>query len=197
MDPARQLLTYDDLLRHDAPDRRVPELMGGELVYKAAPRATHAFTQGALPGELYRFRRGPDGTGWWILVEPDVRLSLHTVLRPDLAGWRTERLERPPAGVVEVVPDWVCEVLSPSNEGYDRGAKRAAYAAHGVGHLWLVSPEARTLEAFVLEQGRWMLLGTWTGGVATVAPFDGEIDVGALFVPGGPELAQEPVAAYR
>jgi Uma2 family endonuclease len=195
MAPARRLLTYDDLLRHDRPDRDVPELMDGELVYKASPRAAHAYTQRRAGAELDRF--GPGGPdGWWILVEPDVRFSLHTVLRPDLAGWRRDRLPTLPSGVIDVVPDWVCEVLSRSNEAHDRGAKRAAYAEHGVAHLWLVAPEARTLEAFVLEKGRWVLLGTWTEGRATVAPFDGDIDVGALFVPEGPDLAREPAVSY-
>ena len=195
MDPARRLLTYDDLLRQDRPDRDVPELMNGELVYKASPRAAHAFTQRRAGAELDRFGPGGPG-GWWILVEPDVRFGAHTVLRPDLAGWRVDRLPTLPSGALDVVPDWVCEVLSPSNEAYDRGAKRAAYAQHGVPYLWLLAPEARTLEAFALEGSRWLLLGTWTEGHATVPPFDGDIHVSALFVPHGPDLAHELTASY-
>ena len=35
-------------------------------------------------------RGGPGG--WWIFVEVDVALSVHDIVRPDLAGWRRERL---------------------------------------------------------------------------------------------------------
>lgn len=194
MNPARKLLTYDALLRHDRPDAAVPELMHGELVYKASPRARHAHTQGAMSGELHRFRGGPGG-GWWILVEPDVRFAEHTVLRPDLSGWRADRLAVLPDGPIDVAPDWVGEVLSPGHEGFDRGPKRDAYGAYGVGHLWLISPEARTLEAFALRDGLWVVLGTWSDGQAKIPPFDGVIDVATLFAGEAPPMAHEPAAS--
>ena len=49
-------------------------------------------------------------------------------------------------------PDWVCEVLSPSTERYDRGDKRLIYAEAGVGHLWHVDPVLRMLEVFELTR---------------------------------------------
>ena len=39
-------------------------------------------------------------------------------------------------------PDWVCEVLSSSAAQIDRVDKLPIYAARGVGHAWLVDPEA-------------------------------------------------------
>lgn len=72
------------------------------------------------------------------------------MLVPDLAGWRRERLPELPDTVgIEVAPDWVCEVLSPSTRAYDVTEKRAIYARHGVPDLWFVDPDARVLEAFV------------------------------------------------
>ena len=48
--------------------------------------------------------------------EVDVALGPNDVVRPDLAGFRRERLPRPGnIRPIEVVPDWVCEVLSPSS----------------------------------------------------------------------------------
>ncbi len=43
-----------------------------------------------------------------------------------------------------VVPDWVCEVLSPSTESKDREIKMPIYARFGVAHAWLVDPRKRT-----------------------------------------------------
>ncbi|MEZ5600486.1 MAG: Uma2 family endonuclease [Candidatus Competibacteraceae bacterium] len=34
-----------------------------------------------------------------------------------------------------------------------------AYTRYGVAHAWLVDPLARTLEAFELRDGQWVLLG--------------------------------------
>lgn len=88
-----------------------------------------------------------------------------------------------------MVPDWVCEVLSPSTSRRDRVEKRDIYARHRVPHYWLVDVDARTLEALFLEEGRWVLTGSY-GEDATVAipPFDAvELPVGRLFMPKRPE----------
>ena len=60
----------------------------------------------------------------------------------------------------EVAPDWVCEVLSPSTERYDKGAKRQIYALYGVEHLWLLDPRIRTMETFTRQEKNWLLTGT-------------------------------------
>jgi hypothetical protein len=57
------------------------------------------------------------------------------------------------------------------------------YAREKVGHVWLVDPRVKTLEAFRLETGRWVLLGTWEGDARVrVEPFDAvELELGALW----------------
>lgn len=43
---------------------------------------------------------------------------------------------------------------SPPTESFDRGPKKDAYGLMGVGWLWLVDPERRTVEAFLNVKGR-------------------------------------------
>lgn len=72
-----------------------------------------------------------------------------------------------------IVPDWVCEVVSPSTGRIDRGAKMRLYAAAGVRHLWMVDPLLQTLEVYRSESGRWVVLDTHAGDAAVRAePFD-------------------------
>jgi len=187
MMPARKLAEYADLFALGEDARA--EIVRGVIQLMPSPRAEHSKSQRALG----HFVGGPfdddDGFGgpggWWILVKMDVRLSKHTVLHPDLSGWRRARLPRPSGRPMEVVPDWVCEVLSPSTAAYDRVTKRALYAEAGVAHYWLVDPEARTLEALTLEAGRWRDAGAWTDGdIAHIAPFEEiALDVTRLFLP--------------
>ena len=47
-----------------------------------------------------------------------------------------------------IAPDWVCEILSPSNASTDRVEKLQTYFAAGVGHYWLVDPIGGSLEVF-------------------------------------------------
>jgi Uma2 family endonuclease len=71
------------------------------------------------------------------------------------------------------VPDWVCEVLSPSTVRKDRVLKMKVYARHGVAHLWLVDPLARTLETYILHEGQWTVAGLYTDAEEVrAAPFE-------------------------
>ena len=63
----------------------------------------------------------------------------------------------PDAPAFELAPDWVCEILSPATRRFDLTEKRELYRVNGVAHLWLVDPDARTLEAFALTAGAWTL----------------------------------------
>jgi hypothetical protein len=93
---------------------------------------------------------------------------------PDLAGWRRERLaELPRDQRFEVVPDWVCEIVSPSTESKDREIKMPIYARCGVPFAWLFDPLKRTVEAFVLGAGDWQPPGIHQDEEAvTLPPFE-------------------------
>lgn len=161
--------TYQDVL--DAPAGTVAELVGGALHLQPRPRARHAFASSALGGKIGSpFGLGDGGPGgWWIIDEPELHLGAD-VLVPDLAGWRRERLETLPDAAFTLAPDWVCEVLSPRTREFDLTEKRDRYAAAGVAHLWLVDPDARTLEAFALEGGRWVLVRALHGEAEVALP---------------------------
>jgi Uma2 family endonuclease len=96
---------------------------------------------------------------------------------------------------MSVVPDWVCEVLSPSKPAHDRVWKRRAYAARGVEHYWIGDPAARTLEALRLdgESSQWHETGAYDDQIlARIAPFEAvELAVGRLFPP-PPRVPPEP-----
>ena len=73
----------------------------------------------------------------------------------------------------ELAPDWVAEVLSPATARKDRVLKMPLYAEFGIKHCWLIDPDVRTLEAYVDEGGRWVVLGAWADDdVADIAPFE-------------------------
>ena len=186
MEPAHRHPTYGDLLA--LPEDARAEIVAGQIVTLPSPRPRHSKPQGALR----RFLGGPydddDGFGgpggWWIFVEVDIQLG-NDVVRPDLAGWRRGRLVEPDVRPIAVVPDWICEVLSESNEAHDRVTKRRIYARNGVAHYWIVDPEARTLEALELHEGRWLEVGSFDeSAVARIAPFEEvELSIGRLFLP--------------
>jgi Uma2 family endonuclease len=188
VEPARKLATYDDLLA--LPEDVRAEVIEGTVVVQPSPLPRHAKVQGSLRSFIGRPYDDDDGRGgpggWWILLEVDVRLAAHQVLRPDLSGWRRDRLPDPwDMRPIDVRPDWVCEILSPSNAAMDRVKKRRLYAEHGVPFYWIVDPVEETLEALRLDGGTWTDAGTFdASSLARIPPFDAvELEVGRLFPP--------------
>ena len=178
--------TYQDLLQ--VPDNQVAEIIDGELHANPRPALPHAHAASVLGNELVGpFHRGRGGPGgWWILDEPELHFG-DDVLVPDLGGWKRSRLPvLPDAAALELAPDWACEILSPSTERWDRSKKLAVYARERVAHLWLISPRSRTLEAYRLQAGNWLLLGTHCDDARErVEPFEAiELELGALWPAG-------------
>ncbi|MBI5610201.1 MAG: Uma2 family endonuclease [Deltaproteobacteria bacterium] len=116
-------------------------------------------------------------TGGWVLPEPDVRLAPHRIVRPDLAGWRKEHMpELSEDWPIDLRPDWVCEVVSPTNAHYDRGLKSQVYLQAGVPWYWLADPQERTLEVFENHGKHWLYHGSFTDGdVRGLPPFDSAV----------------------
>lgn len=193
VEAARKLATYADLLA--LPEDVRAEILAGEIITSPSPLPRHnriARSIGSFIGRPFDDDDGRGGPGgWWIIPDVDVQLRVHDVVRPDVAGWRRERLPEPwDTRPIEVRPDWVCEVLSPSNAKHDRLKKADLYAACSVLFYWIVDPVERTLEALELRDGGWFRLGAWTDGDAPrIRPFEAiETDVGRLF----PPLPTEP-----
>jgi Uma2 family endonuclease len=90
---------------------------------------------------------------------------------------------RPRCASLEVAPDWVCEIISPSTERIDRGLKLRIYARERVSYLWLVNPDTRTLEVFRLRGGEWVVAAVHTGETPIrVEPFESiELDLKTLW----------------
>ena len=164
---------YQDVL--DAPPHKVAEVIAGRLHTRPRPASRHAWASSGIGAKISPpFNYGDGGPGgWWIVFEPELHLAEDIVV-PDLAGWRRETMpEYPDVAFFTTAPDWVCEVLSPSTRRLDLSEKRALYAREGVRHLWFVDPDARTLEAFELRDGQWVLLGTLAGDApVSLPPFD-------------------------
>lgn len=177
-DTAFKPATYEDIIA--LPPNMVGEIIDGVLYSQPRPAPKHAIAASAIGvkiGGPFGFNSGGGGPGGWVILdEPELHLS-DQILVPDLAGWKAERFTLPETAYFEIVPDWVCEVLSPSTVSHDRVLKMTQYARLGVEYAWLVDPTAKTLEAYKNEGGRWLQIAALSekGDVAaepfTAAPF--------------------------
>lgn len=146
---ARKFATVDDLLLADTTDERI-ELINGEIVKRPMARFAHAQVQSGISDEVSPFKRRKGADGWWIVTEISVRYSEHHCPTHDLAGWRKQRVPNPPEGVVDILPDWVCEITSPGHESKDLVMHLMRLQVYQVPYYWVISPENKTLIAYEL-----------------------------------------------
>lgn len=137
-------LTADDLLQlgPDAPY----ELIEGELIEVSPQGRVHGRVlsklNSILDNEIVTDEMGEllvGDVGFVLSRNPD------TVLAPDLAFVRAERLRDAGDGYLELSPDLAIEVVSPGNTLAEISRKTELYLTHGSIEVWVVRPQDREI----------------------------------------------------
>ncbi len=179
--PNMPAATLADLLALPEDVRRRHELIEGALVERGAASGLHGAVQALLVEAVAPFHRRPGG--WWFATETDVYFDEENTLRPDLAGWRRERVpERPVEVPVMVRPDWVCEILS-TNKRNDLIKKKRVYHRHQVPHYWILDPVEESLSVLRwTPEGYFEILAAERGETVQAEPFEAlPLRVGVFF----------------
>ena len=121
------------------------EILHGELLVTPLPSTGHQGVAARLCVLLANWCRAY--TGWRYLSPGGVYISETTWLEPDVAVYPSPEYDDRPWRELPP-PVLVAEVLSPSTRSRDRFGKRPAYLSHGVGAVWLVNQEARSIECW-------------------------------------------------
>ena len=177
--------TVDDLFAIPEEERR-HELIEGVIEPKGAASGAHGAAQRKLSGYVDPFDCRPGGHapgGWWFGTEVDVYFDAKNTFRPDVVGWRRERVpEQPREALVSVRPDWVCEILS-TNRRTDLVKKKRVFHRHQVPHYWILDPDEGTLTVYRWTPDAYLeLLIAERGEEVRPEPFDAlPLQVSALF----------------
>jgi Uma2 family endonuclease len=142
------VLTYKEYEALPADGRRY-EIHEGELSVTPAPSPRHQIISRNLFRILDAYVKAK-GIGEVLYAPLDVILADTSIVQPDIVYLDPARLGAISQRGVEGAPTLVVEVLSPATTLIDRRTKHQLYARHGVPFFWLVDPEGRTVEAFVL-----------------------------------------------
>jgi Uma2 family endonuclease len=153
----KKLLTAEEFfLLPDPDDGSQQELVRGEIITMSPPGGLLGVTCSKVDRKLGTFvDAGPGGTiacndtGFITERGPD------SVRGPDISYWTKDRLKEVPVGYIEIAPDLLVEVLSPSNTSKQIHAKLLEYFVKGVRLVWVIAPEDRTLTIYrTPEEGR-------------------------------------------
>lgn len=155
--------TYEALQQRDDAEgsERREELWDGELLEMTSPRLIHQKILQRLYYILENHVR-EQNLGILYIAPHDLYVSATRFFQPDLSfvsreRLENERIEREDGQCLVAPPDLCVEVVSPSTARRDRVDKVNAYAQFGVRHYWILDPEEGSLQAFVLDNGRYAL----------------------------------------
>ena len=156
------LHTIEDYLA--LPDERRVEMIDGYYYDMASPTGIHQQISLLIWRELFQCI---EDHGMPCSVQAaafDVQLDLHTIVQPDVMVFCRDPSQ---AFAVRATtpPDLVIEVLSRSTAFRDRHLKLFKYRQAGVKEVWLVSPEKRTVEVYLFENGEEPEIYTFDGKV--------------------------------
>jgi Uma2 family endonuclease len=147
---SKQLLTAEEFFRLPDPgDGSQQELVRGEIITMPPPGGMHGVCCSKADRRIGNFVEEHSlGTvtcndaGFITERGPD------SVRGPDIAYWSKEKLPVIPVGYIEVAPDLIVEVLSPSNTSKKIQNKLHEYFTKRVSMVWVIAPEDRTLTVY-------------------------------------------------
>lgn len=128
------------------------QLIEGELIMTPAPNPLHQMISGNLFKKLSKIVDAKHaGT---VLYSPvDVYLGEENAYQPDMVFISKKRAEIIKKDGIYGAPDLVIEILSPSTAYYDIKKKYKVYERYGVKEYWIVDPELKGIEIFLLKKG--------------------------------------------
>jgi len=145
--------TYQDYL--DWPEDERVELIDGQIYYMAAPSWNH---QELLLKLGTRFGNYLHGKKCDVIVAPfDVRIDFaignDSIIQPDiLVVCDREKLINGKS--LKGAPDFIIEILSPSNRGHDLVVKYNKYLEVGVCEYWIVDPDKEEIMVDILSDDK-------------------------------------------
>lgn len=131
------------------------EIIDGTLCREPSPSRHHQRVSQRLQRLVADYFAETDPLGEVLQAPLDVVLDAYTVVQPDLLY--LPGTVDPNMDPISTAPFLAVEILSPHSIRRDRVLKTNRYRQAGVTHYWIVDPDQGAVEAYSLEDGRYVL----------------------------------------
>lgn len=159
VDLKENIWTYEDYL-HLPCDGKTYQIIGGELTMAPAPSLSHQGISRNLEFIIWNFVKEHD-LGEVFDAPVDVILGPVNVTQPDIVYISRPRLSIARENGIFGPPDWIIEIISPSSPEVDTRLKYQLYQRFGVREYWIVDPDEKKVEVYLLEGGGYRLKGVF------------------------------------
>lgn len=151
--------TYEDYLK--TPEDKRYELINGELHMTPSPIPNHQRISGKLEFVVRKFVT-ENNLGEIFYAPCDVYLDNENVVQPDILFISKDRLNIIGDKNIQSAPNLVIEIISENSVYRDMVQKKRLYARFGVKEYWIVIPEEREVEVYILKGEAYQLYKTYT-----------------------------------
>jgi Uma2 family endonuclease len=165
-----KLVTYEEWLKMPEVEDAIEEVVNGEIRIMPAPKFEHALIVNALRKALERQLDEKTVLVFDTQFGLIIRRRPLTSRVPDLAVFRRSNMVVVD-GYVHSAPELTVEVLSPANRWTERVEKLRDYEALCVPEVWVVSPEARTIEVLLLKESKLTTVSALREGILRPTQF--------------------------
>ena len=145
-----KVYTEDDY--YNLPEDVRAELIDGQFYNISAPSRIHQTRLMELSGTIREYLKSKGGSCRVYPAPFAVKLfkKQETIVEPDISVIcdKDKLTDRECTGA----PDWIVEIVSPSNPGHDYIHKLNLYADAGVREYWIVDPRTERIIVYYLEQ---------------------------------------------
>ena len=170
--------TLDEFLDWEPVDGYKYEWNDGELIRFSGMKKKQYFIYNGLSKLFYQKGYHQRGT---LMAEPDVMLTVIQMRRPDIAYFTDDQIAQGRNGG-DVIPAFVVEVLSESDQAYRIEEKIAEYFKAGVQVVWNILPERQVVYVYTSRKHVTICLEDDACSADPVLP-DFTISVNTLFAP--------------
>lgn len=150
--PKEQIYTEDDYW--NLPEDIRAELIDGKIYYMSAPSRMHQEILSSLFAEIKLHIRSKGGSCRVYPAPFTVKLreNKDDTVEPDITVIcdRSKLTDKGCTGA----PDWIVEIVSPSNPGHDYVRKLNLYADAGVREYWIIAPAEESVLVYIREHER-------------------------------------------
>ncbi len=152
--------TYEDYLKIPD-DKGRYELVNGELLMTPSPIPNHQRISGKLEFVVRKFVT-ENNLGEVFYAPCDVYLDDENVVQPDILFISKDRLNIIGDKNIQSAPNLVIEIISENSVYRDMVQKKRLYARFGVKEYWIVIPEEKEVEVYILKGEAYQLYKTYT-----------------------------------
>lgn len=156
--PLAQTKFYTEDDYYNIPEDVRAELIDGKIYYQAAPNRTHQKILSELHITIGQYIRSKDGFCEVYPAPFAVKLSekSQNIVEPDISVIcnHSKLTDKGCTGA----PDWIIEIISPSNSGHDYVRKLKLYMDAGVREYWIVDPMEKSVLVYCLEESNFKML---------------------------------------